>query len=50
MSLIKRWYEENIDNLTDEELIKMGHPKEDIEWLQETFSNKNEYGKFEKEA
>lgn len=42
MSYIKRWYEDNIDNYTDEELIAMGHPEEDIEWLRECFSNKEE--------
>ena len=42
MGAIKRWYEENIDKLTDEELIEMGHPKEDIEWLRECFSNNKE--------
>lgn len=42
MSRIKHWLEENIDNLTDEQMIEMGWPEEEIRFLRECFSEKDE--------
>lgn len=38
MSAIKRWYEENIDKLTIEDLVKMGHSLEEAIYLKIIFN------------
>ena len=37
MSKIKRWYEENIPKMSDEELLNIGYSKDQIEELRELF-------------
>lgn len=37
MSAIKRWYEENMDKLSIDDLIIMGYSKEEAEWLKSIF-------------
>lgn len=37
MSAIKRWFEDHITELSDEELFKMGYDQEDIDFLRECF-------------
>lgn len=39
MSAIKRWYEDHISELSDEELFKMGYDQEDIDFLRECFQD-----------
>ncbi len=40
MSAIKRWLEDHISELTDEELLNYGYPKDIIDELREAFTEK----------
>lgn len=42
MSAIKRWFEDHIDSMTDEELLAIGYEQEDIDFLRECFSSAEE--------
>lgn len=42
MSAIKRWFEDNIDNFTDDDLLSQGYSREEIELLRESFGSKEE--------
>lgn len=38
MSCIKRYFENHIDEISDEQLIEWGYSEKQIEWLRECFS------------
>lgn len=38
MSCIKRYFEDHIDEMSDEQLIQWGYSDKTIEWLRECFS------------
>ena len=40
MSYIKRWLEENIDNISDEELLSSGFEPEEILLMRDSFGTK----------
>lgn len=40
MSCIKRYFEDHIDELTDEQLIEWGYSEKEIDWLRSGFSQK----------
>ena len=40
MSCIKKWYEENIPKLSDEELLKIGYSEAEIIWLRKLFDER----------
>ena len=42
MSYIKRWLEENIDNISDEELLSSGFEPEEILLMRDSFGTKKE--------
>ena len=42
MSYIKRWLEENIDNISDEELLESGFDPYEILLMRESFGMKKE--------
>lgn len=42
MGAVKRWFEDHIQELTDEELLAMGFKQEQINFLRECFSPKEE--------
>lgn len=37
MSWIKRWFEDHVNDFSDEELLDMGYSKEDIEEFREAY-------------
>lgn len=39
MGAVKRWLEDHIQELTDEELLAMGYKQEQIDFLKECFSS-----------
>lgn len=39
MSMMKRWLEDNINKIPDEELIDAGYSEEDIEFMRECFGD-----------
>lgn len=41
MSKIKSWFEDHIDTISDEELVKMGYDPEEIQFLRECFSEED---------
>lgn len=42
MSCMKRYFEDHINDYSDEELLDMGYSKEDILMFRESFLNSNE--------
>lgn len=42
MSAIKRWLEDHISEFTDEELLECGYEQEDINFMRESFTSKEE--------
>lgn len=42
MGYIKRWLEENIDNISDEELLSSGFEPEEILLMRDSFGTKKE--------
>lgn len=42
MSAIKRWLEDHISELSDEELLENGFEQENIDFMRECFTSKKE--------
>ena len=42
MSAIKRWFEDHISEITDDELLEGGYEQEEIDFMRECFTGKKE--------
>jgi hypothetical protein len=42
MGYMKRWFEEHLDDISDEDLMRLGYSEQDIDELRECFSEEEE--------